>query len=86
MKISVGTDCKSALSGTDCKSALSGRKGEYKQGREFDKDGKPVKDIDHTDHGRPSAHPDNPHQHRYIPNSTGGTPQRSKIPEPISHN
>jgi hypothetical protein len=60
-----------------------GRKGEYKQGREFDKDGKAVKDIDH---GRPSAHPDNPHQHRYIPNSTGGTPQRSKIPEPISFN
>lgn len=41
-----------------------GRKGEYKQGREFDKDGKAVKDIDHTDHGRPGSHP-NPHEYRY---------------------
>ncbi len=37
-----------------------------------------VKDIDFTDHGRPAVHP-NPHQHRYIPNSTGGTKMRSKM-------
>lgn len=53
----------------------SGRNGKYDQAREFDKQGKPVRDIDFTDHGRPSSHP-SPHQHRYIPNPTGGTPQR----------
>ena len=25
----------------------------------------------------------NPHQHRYLDNPTGGTPQRSKTPEPL---
>ena len=59
----------------------SGRKGDYKQAREFDKDNKPVRDIDHTDHGRPQNHP-NPHQHKYKQNSTGGTLQRSKT-EPL---
>jgi RHS repeat-associated protein len=52
-----------------------GRKGRYDQGREFDANGKPVRDIDFTDHGRPGSHP-NPHQHDYLPNPTGGTPQR----------
>ena len=52
-----------------------GRGGDYTQGREFDKDGKPLKDIDHTDHGRPGEHT-NPHEHLYEENRTGGTLQR----------
>jgi hypothetical protein len=52
-----------------------GRNGKYDQAREFDANGKPVRDIDFTDHGRPGSHP-NPHQHDYLPNSTGGTPMR----------
>lgn len=52
-----------------------GRNGRYDQAREFDANGKPVRDIDFTDHGRPGSHP-NPHQHDYFPNPTGGTPQR----------
>jgi len=40
--------------------------------RKFDEYGKPVRDIDFTDHGRPDGHT-NPHQHDYIPNETGGT-------------
>jgi RHS repeat-associated protein len=52
-----------------------GSKGDYRQGREFDDKGKPVKDVDFTDHGRPQNHT-NPHQHPYQPNKTGGTPQR----------
>jgi hypothetical protein len=53
----------------------NGRNGKYDQAREFDADGNPVRDIDFTDHGRPSDHP-NPHQHDYLPNPTGGTPMR----------
>ena len=53
-----------------------GRRGSYPQAREFDKRGQPVRDIDFTDHGRPGQHMNNPHQHRYLPNPTGGTPQR----------
>lgn len=52
-----------------------GRNGSYDQAREFDANGRPVRDIDFTDHGRPNNHP-NPHQHDYLPNGTGGTPQR----------
>lgn len=52
-----------------------GRKGSYTQGREFDAKGNAVKDIDFTDHGRPNQHT-NPHQHKYFPNQTGGTPKR----------
>ena len=52
-----------------------GRNGKYDQAREFDANGKPVRDIDFTDHGRPRQHA-NPHQHEYIPNGTGGTPRR----------
>ncbi|WP_342330264.1 hypothetical protein [Pedobacter sp. FW305-3-2-15-E-R2A2] len=62
----------------------SGRNGDYKQAREFDEKGEPVKDLDFTDHGRPQTHP-NPHQHEYLPNPTGGTPQRSKKAEPFSY-
>jgi RHS repeat-associated protein len=61
-----------------------GRKGQYRQAREFDKDGKVVKDIDFTDHGRPQNHP-NPHQHDYKPNSTGGTPQRDPNAKPLNN-
>ena len=59
-----------------------GRSGKYDQAREFDANGKPVRDIDFTDHGRPANHP-NPHQHRYLPNPSGGTPQRGPT-EPMS--
>lgn len=50
-------------------------KAKYPQSREFDEQDRPVRDIDHTDHGRPDLHT-NPHQHRYLPDPTGGTPQR----------
>ncbi|WP_412770419.1 polymorphic toxin type 24 domain-containing protein [Ralstonia solanacearum] len=59
-----------------------GRNGKYDQAREFDENGRPVRDIDFTDHGRPNNHP-NPHQHWYRPNPTGGTPQRGPT-EPLS--
>lgn len=62
-----------------------GRKGNYTQAREFDKNGKPVRDIDFTDHGRPQNHV-NPHQHRWEPNQTGGTLQRSKKSTPLNIN
>ncbi|MEV8577403.1 RHS repeat-associated core domain-containing protein, partial [Elizabethkingia anophelis] len=62
-----------------------GRKGNYTQAREFDKNGKPVRDIDFTDHGRPQNHA-NPHQHRWEPNQTGGTLQRSKKSTPLNIN
>lgn len=35
----------------------------YRQAREFGEGGKHIRDVDFTDHGRPSDHP-NPHQHR----------------------
>ncbi|MCP5491230.1 MAG: hypothetical protein H7A42_09015 [Chlamydiales bacterium] len=60
-----------------------GTKGKYPQAREFDTQGRPVKDIDFTDHGRPQNHP-NPHEHKWKPNPTGGTPQRSPEAEPIT--
>ena len=59
-----------------------GSKGTYPQAREFDEHGNPVRDIDFTDHGPPQKHP-NPHQHEHLPNSTGGTPERSKNPEHV---
>lgn len=37
----------------------------YRQAREFDENGKPVRDIDWTNHGR-GDHP-SPHQHPYHP-------------------
>ncbi|WP_275630563.1 RHS repeat-associated core domain-containing protein [Pseudomonas sp. 273] len=58
-----------------------GRNGKYDQAREFDVAGKPVRDIDFTDHGRPQNHA-NPHQHPYEPNPTGGTPRRGN-PQPL---
>lgn len=62
-----------------------GRKGPYNQAREFDANGKAVKDIDFTDHGRPAQHT-NPHQHMYLKAPTGGTPMRSKNPQPLNIN
>lgn len=59
-----------------------GRNGNYTQAREFDECGKPVRDIDFTDHGRPQNHP-NPHQHEYLENETGGTLKRSKEAKPL---
>jgi RHS repeat-associated protein len=52
-----------------------GRNGPYPQAREFDAEGRPVRDIDFTDHGRPGQH-NNPHEHPYRDNPTGGTRQR----------
>ncbi len=43
---------------------LGTRKGLYPQSREFDANGRPVRDIDWTDHGQPDWHTD-PHQHLY---------------------
>ena len=60
----------------------SGRRGSYTQAREFDAAGNPVRDIDFTDHGRPSNHP-NPHQHFYKMSETGGTFQRLKEAVPV---
>jgi hypothetical protein len=59
-----------------------GSKGQYPQAREFDQNGKPVRDIDFTNHGRPNEHP-NPHQHEHLENKTRGTPERSKKPESV---
>jgi len=55
-----------------------GRKGKYAQAREFDVQGKPLRDIDFTDHGRSQNHP-NPHQHIYEENPTGGTKSRDNV-------
>jgi len=54
-----------------------GRKvGPYTAAREFGSDGHPIRDIHFTDHGRPNVPGHiNPHQHRHIPNPTGGTPE-----------
>lgn len=59
-----------------------GRSGPYTQAREFGADGKPVRDIDFTDHGRKGNHP-NPHQHRYDKNPTGGTMKRDDNASPL---
>lgn len=52
---------------------LRRRKGRYPQSREFDENGRPVRDIDWTDHGRPDWHTD-PHQHLYGPDGSRGGP------------
>lgn len=59
-----------------CFGRSTGSRRSYNQARKFDSQGNPVRDIDFTDHGRPQNHT-NPHEHPYIPNKTGGTPQRS---------
>jgi hypothetical protein len=58
----------------------SKRNYKYPQAREFGENGKPIRDIDFTDHRRKDH--TNPHQHRHIPNKTGGTPQRDDA-EPV---
>jgi len=58
-----------------------GRRGKYPKAREFDKNGKPLRDIEFTDHGRPHDHT-SPHQHVPKPNGTGGTPNRGD-PVPV---
>jgi hypothetical protein len=58
-----------------------GRGGAYPQAREFGNDGEVVRTIDFTDHNRPDLHT-NPHQHRAVPNPSGGTSQRHD-PEPL---
>jgi hypothetical protein len=61
-----------------------GRKvGPYTAAREFGPDGKPIRDIHFTDHGRPNVRGHtNPHQHRHIPCLTGGTPEYGQA-EPL---
>ncbi|QDG54391.1 hypothetical protein FIV42_27695 [Persicimonas caeni] len=60
-------------------------KGDYTQAKEwgYDEDGNlvPKRQIDFTDHGRPDKHT-SPHQHKYVPNETGGSPKRGE-PEPL---
>ncbi|OXS36453.1 polymorphic toxin-type HINT domain-containing protein [Streptomyces sp. XY006] len=65
------------------KKSKSGRTPPYAQAREFDAEGKPVKDVDFTDHGRPQNH-DNPHQHPWNENATGGTRSRGGA-EPLDY-
>jgi RHS repeat-associated protein len=60
-----------------------GRKEVYPQARKFDEKGKPVRDIDFTDHDRPKNH-DNPHQHDHLPNPTGGTLKRDPKGRPVT--
>jgi len=50
-----------------------GRRGGYHQTREFGEGGRPIKDVDWTDHGRPGNHT-NPHVHDFIFDPNGGTP------------
>jgi hypothetical protein len=56
------------------------------QAREFNASAQPVRDIDFTSPTYPSGTPRNdhlppPHQHQWLPNLTGGTPNRSNIAE-----
>jgi len=54
------------------------------QGREFDAEGNPVRDIDFTTH--PLASHPTPHQHEWIPNIPGNPRsghRRSKNPKPL---
>ncbi len=54
----------------------------YPKAREFGPDNKAIREIEFTNHRR-SDHP-NPHQHRYIPNKTGGTAKRGPT-EPLDN-
>jgi len=58
------------------------------QGREFNNEGNPVRDIDFTAPTSPNGqvrpgHPI-PHQHNWVENPSGGTMMRSKFPIPIT--
>ncbi|MFI5344287.1 MAG: RHS repeat-associated core domain-containing protein, partial [Chlamydiales bacterium] len=59
----------------------NGSKGKYTKAREFDENGKAVRDIEFTDHCRPQKHTC-PHQHRRVENETGGSKKRDD-PEPV---
>ncbi len=59
-----------------------GRAGPMCKDVKFDANGKPVKDIDHTDHGRPKEHPDVPHEHPYRPSDGKRMPQQPVDPKP----
>ena len=52
----------------------------YRQGMEYDENGKPVRRIDHTNHGR-KDHP-NPHQHMIDPNTGKIGPPQPMPPPP----
>jgi hypothetical protein len=61
----------------------------YTQARVWDRDDRgrlvPMHDIDFTDHGRPSDHP-NPHRHALVPNNPAMAPRggfRRDAPEPL---
>ncbi len=60
-----------------------GRRGGYVQTREFGANGQAIKQVDWTNHGRPTQHT-NPHVHDYLPNPSGGTPQHGppRPPQP----
>jgi len=53
----------------------------YPQAREFDSSGRPTRDVDFTDHGRPKEHP-TPHQHRYDPETGKRLPAEPLPKEP----
>ncbi|UOG58936.1 hypothetical protein MAL03_20670 (plasmid) [Leptospira noguchii] len=64
----------------------TGRKGDYTQAREWNYNDKGKLEakrlIDFTDHGRPANHT-NPHQHKFLPNPTGGTAKHGPA-EPLN--
>jgi RHS repeat-associated protein len=64
-----------------------GRKGSYTQAREWMNDSNgnlsPTRDIDFTDHSRPSNHT-NPHEHWFVPNPSGGTPKHGDA-QPVTY-
>jgi hypothetical protein len=64
------------------------KNGRIYQAREFDQNGNPVRDVDFTSPTYPSgqSRPDHlppPHQHRWHTDPKGGSPKRSRKPEPL---
>ncbi len=53
----------------------------YKRGVEYDKDGNPVRDTHHTDHGMPKEHA-NPHYHDIDPKTQEKDPAKPLTPPP----
>ena len=62
-----------------CKKSKKGSP--YPQTREWRYNGNEIKTTDWTDHGKPLVH-ENPHDHPFLKNATGGTLERGK-PEPF---
>jgi hypothetical protein len=64
--------------------------GRVYQGREFNAEGRPVRDIDFTaptyPNGTPRPGHPIPHQHLWVENSTGGSMKRSNVPLPLPIN